>query len=393
MSLTDWYTRTPPAWLVALGLILAYDALVPALACAQATVRVTPSFSTILVHESNLFSTPSDRQADLITRVTPSIESAYASTVWTLIGRYSHDVERFADHPELTTTDARRHATVGLEYRPTRRWSVAADGEFSKTHTPGELNTLTNLAFSRAPAERIVAHSLITRQLHRATAGRIDYRFTEDRLAGVKIRTHDASVGADHHVSSRDTLKVESRVQQFVFESSGAGSAPATSLALIAGWTRAIGRDTDLVVDAGPRAVNGTIAPELSAGVRIHGESGSLSIAYSRTQATIIGLTGTADTQSLAATAGWRVRRWSQITVSPALVRSQHGAMRADVYRLMLDASHRIGKNFSVALSGIDNIQNGNFYASLAGGTIRQQTIMIKLIAEPDFRRPDHARR
>jgi hypothetical protein len=368
----------------ALGVVLVCEGMLPNPACAQGGFQLRPSLTATQVYDSNLFSTSTARLADFVTRVTPVIESEYRSPTWILRGRYTFDVERFAEHPELTSLDARRHALAAVEYRPTRRLTLVADGELSNTQTPGDLNLLTGLAFTRARAERIAAHSSITRQLDRLTTGTIDYSFTEDRLAGaIEIHTHAAMVGADHHISSRDIVKVKSSLQQFAFGWRDAGTSTATSLALTLGWTRALARDTDIAVDAGPRATNGVIAPELSGSIRYRFDSGSLSFAYARTQATIIGLAGTADTQSATATAAWSPRRSLEIAVSPAFVRSRNTSAHANVYRLALDASHAMGRNLALAVGGAANIQNGNLYGSLAGDAIQQQNIMIKIIAHP----------
>jgi len=373
----------------ALGVVLVCEGMLPNPVRAQEGFQLRPSLTTTQVHDSNLFSTPSDRVADFVTRVTPVIESEYRSTRWTLKGRYTFDAERFAEHPELSSAGARRHALAGVEYRPTRRWTLTADGERSSTQTPGDLTLLTGLALTRARADRVAAHSSITRQLDRLTTGTIDYTFTEDRLAGaIEIHTHAATVGADHHISSRDIMKVKSSVYQFAFGSHDEGSLTATSLALTLGWTRALARDTEIAVDGGARATNGAIAPELSGGIRFRFDSGSVSFAYARTQATIIGLAGTADTQSATATAAWSPRRWLEIAAAPAFVRIRDASAHANVYRLTLDASHPIGRNLSVAFGGVANLQDGDLYARPAGATIQQQNIMIKIIAQPGL----HAR-
>jgi hypothetical protein len=373
----------------ALGVVLVCEGMLPNPGRAQEGFQLRPSLTATQVHDSNLFSTSSDRVADLVTRVTPVIESEYRSTMWTLKGRYTFDAERFAEHPELSRAAARRDALAGVEYRPTRRLTLAADGELSSTETPGDLNLLTGLAFTRARADRLAAHSSIKRQLDRLTTGTIDYTFTEDRLAGaIEIHTHGATVVADHHISSRDIMKVTSSVYQFAFGSAEEGTVAATSLALTLGWTRALARDTEIAFDGGARATNGAIAPELSGGIRFRFDSGSASFAYARTQATIIGLAGTADTQSATATAAWSPWRRLQISAAPAFVRIQDASAHADVYRLTLDASHPIGRNLSVAFTGVANIQNGTLYARPAGETIQQQSIMIKMIAQPGL----HAR-
>jgi hypothetical protein len=386
--MTDGGRSTLTRSRLALGLIV-MSATVPGSARAQEGFRFSPSFSAAQVYESNLFSTPVDRQADLIMRVTPGIATERRSTVWTLAGRYSLDIERFADHPALTSMDARQHGILGLGYRPTRRLALDADAEITRTRAPGELNADTGLAYARARAARTTVHSLITRHLDALTSGRLEYTFSQDRVAGaVDIRTHTARVGADRHWSSRDEVSVDYRVQQMLFGFAGAGTSAATSHALSFGWNRAFSRSVRLSLAGGPRVTNGSTAPDLAADVRYHLSPIDLSLAYARTQATVIGLAGTADTQSATAAAAWSLRRSLRIIVSPAFVRSQHAALQATVYRLALDASHPVGRDLSIAFAVVSSTQHGIFYAHLSNdGTIQQQSVMVKLVAEPGVRR------
>ena len=85
-----------------------------------------------MVSDSNLFCGPADRQSDVIARVSPAIDAEYRSTRLTLLGRYTVDAERFAEHASLTTPRARQQAAVDVLYRPAppvdvRRRRVAFD--------------------------------------------------------------------------------------------------------------------------------------------------------------------------------------------------------------------------------------------------------------------------
>ena len=375
-----------PGAIVALAVLLVCDSVSPKPATAQEGFQLHPSLTAAEIHDSNLFATASNHVSDFVTRITPAIDSEYRSTVWTVNGRYTFDAERFAGHPELSRVDARRQARAGFEYRPTRRLTLAADGELSSTQTPGDLNPLTGLVFTRARADRIAAHSVLARQLHRRTTGTLDYTFTRDRLAGaVDIQTQVATIGVDLHPSTRNVLKAKSSLQQFTFGSPDAGVSTATSVAFTLGWTRSLTRDMDIALDAGPRTTNGRIAPELSGAIRFRLDSGSVSFAYARTKSTVIGRPGMADTQSATATASWSPRRPVQLAVTSAFVRSQESSVHASVFRLMLDASHAIGRNLAIAIGGVANVQAGDLYARPGFGIIRQQQIMIKIVAQPDL--------
>ena len=377
---------------LALGLVLANDILAADRAAAQEALRVTPSLTTSEVYDSNLFSLPSHRTADLITRVTPGIDSEYRSTLLTAFGRYSVDAERFANHVELTRADARQHGAVGVEYRPTRRLTLAADGELSTTQNPGELNAETGLTYTRATARRITAHSAVTRQFRRITTGTVDYSFTDDRLAGLEIRAHTARIGTEHHVSSRNTVTLDYRLQQFVFDDTAA-TLSTTAHSLNVGWARAITRRASFSLAAGPRVTNGAPAPEASASIAYQLRSADLSLAYARTNTTIIGLAGTAAIESVTADATWSAGRSLHGRVSPGYFQSTHAQLRARVYRMTAEIDRRIAKDLSLGVALEDSIQRGSLYPALAGDTIPRRAVVIKLVAAaPPRSRETHER-
>src|SRR5204863_1255174 len=169
---------------------------------------VSPLITMTELQETNLFFTAVQPQSDLITRVSPGIESEYHAPLVKWVGRCVFDIERFATHTELSGADARQRATTTLTVRPSERLIVAADADFARTHTPGELTALTGLTFARARAERATVHSSVTRQLDPVTAAAVDYRFSDDSLAGgIGIRTHTGALGLTHRLSLRDTIR------------------------------------------------------------------------------------------------------------------------------------------------------------------------------------------
>jgi hypothetical protein len=336
--------------------------------------------STAQFFDSNLFFTTMARQSDWITRVSPGILSEYRSPLLSLRGRYVLDIDRFANHQELSGADAGRHGAIDFSYHPTRRVALAADAEYSATHTPSELNTETGLGLSRARAERVAAHSSFTRLLDRSSAGTVDYMFTQDRVAGgAEILTHAATIGAKHRLSSRDTVSADYQLHQYLF-----GTAALTSHGLRLGWTRGITERSTFSIEGGPRVTHGSPAPELSASIRYRFSPGDVSLAYARTQATAIGLVGIADTQKVSAAAAWSPRKSLRMQVAPAFFRSAHGGLQADVYQLSFDVARRIVPGLSLDTVMTADVQHGKLSADLANETIPHQNVMIRLVVEPD---------
>lgn len=379
MPLTLWQLDRASAPLAALALALGLIA--PDAANAQGVFRAASSLSMTQQYDSNVFSTAANPESDFVTRVSPGLESEYRSPLWTMSGRYLLDIERFADHAELNSTDARQHGTVAVAYRPTPRVAWAADAELWKTRTPGELNEATGLTFTRASARRRSAHALVTRHLDPVTSGTIGYTLTQDRLAGdAGATTHDAAVGVERRRSSRERVTVGYRFREFVFVPVAAAASRATSHGITIGWTRAMTPRVRLSVDGGPRVTHGSAAAELSASVSYQRQPSDLSLTYARTQATVIGLAGVADTQSLGATAGWAVRS-SRIRLGPSVFRSALAGARADAYVLTVDLTRPIARALMVDVAFDASLQRGSLYARMANATIARRGLLIRLVA------------
>ena len=357
----------------------------PGAAAAQGVFRATPSVSVTQQYDSNVFSTSIDPESDFVTRVSSGIESEYRSPLWTMSGRYFLDNERFADHTGLDRMDARQRATFafGRSLTPRAAWTV--DAEFLKTRTPGELNEATGLTFTRAAARRLSAHSSITRHLNPLVSGTIDYTVTQDHLAGASgATTHAAVVEVQRRRSSRETVTLDYRFRNFAFVSGGtAPASSATSHAVTLGWTRAISPRLSISLDGGPRVTNASAAAELMASVQYQHAPGDVSVTYSRTQATVIGLAGAADTQSLSATASRTVWSSVRMRVGPSVFRSALGGARADAYVFTLDITRPIARGLAIDVALDNSLQRGSLYGRLANATIARRGALIRLVAGP----------
>ena len=367
---------------LSVGLAVGYESAVARNVQAQ-DFKLSPSFTTSQAYDSNLFFAPINRQADMITRVTPSVEADYRTPLVSLIAGYAFDVERFASHHELTSAHAGRRARLTLDYRPTPRMILTADARLSTTQNPGELNVQNGLALGRARAQQVTARSAMVRQLTEVTRGTIDYRFTNERISGgFDVEVHEARIGGDHRLTSRDIVTAEYGLRVFRFTSATAPTSE-TSHTLTVGLNRAITERATVSMSGGPRVTNGSPAPELSAALRYRLADGDLSIAYTRTETTMIGFAGIAATQSIAGTTRWLLNRFTQVTIAPAFYRSALGGRRADVYRTTVDVVRVVSSNLSIAATLDGNLQLDNLYLALAHTRIPRHNVMIRLTAGP----------
>jgi hypothetical protein len=381
--MTVWPARTLESGCLALGLVFLCETTAPHAANAQQMFHLNPSIGVTQVYDSNLFFTASDRQSDSIWRVSPAIEPEYRSMPWTWIGRFGLDAERFATHPDLDTVQARAHASVDLQYRPTPRLAIGAATEFAKTQTPGELNVETALTLARARASRLAMHPSATYAFGAVTQGKLDYSYTDDRLAGSpRLRAQAATVGLERHMSPRDTASLSYGVRQYLF---GARDAT-TSQVLSVGWTHGMTPLASLTLQGGPRVSDGVPAPELSASLRYHVRPGDLVLTYARGQTTLVGLDGTVDTHGLAATAIYRPRRSVQMRIAPGVYRSVRGTTSAHVYRAVFSVACPIGRWWLFDAGYDMNVQHGDIYASRAADRLSRHVAHVQLVATPHAR-------
>ena len=370
-----------------LVLTIAHAGLMPGVAMAQSSVQFRPSLSVTQTYDSNLFSTPSAPAADFVSRLTPAADAEYLTPQWTLSARHSFDMERFANHRELDSFVARQHATARWQYRPVARVSLAAAAEFTETHSPWELNTLTGLTFARATAQRIGGHLSASRQLNERTDGKVEYGLTQDRLAGnVSVATEVASVSTERRLRPRTSALLRYRYRRYAFDSSST-----ISHTIDLGWTRDLSSRVRLSVDGGPTLTSGSPSLDVSAAITGRSRDVEYSLAYVRTQTTALGLVGLVGTDSLTMSTAWRASRTLQIRLSPGVYRSSQGSVDAMVYRVAFSAVQSIVPTLSIEAAVDSHLQRGLLYPSLAGQSIRRHEAVIRLVAAPARPRSDHA--
>jgi hypothetical protein len=366
-------------------MVLALGVMMSRAAVAQDVVDVRPSVSITQVYDTNLLSTPSDHRGDFITRVSPGVDYSHRSTIWTLVGRYAVNAERFTNSPEFSALGARQHATVGFGYRPTPRVTFAADTAFYRTETPGELNTETGLALTRATAEQVEARASLTRQIDPLTGATVEYSLTDGRLAGsFRTQTHAVRIGAERRVSPRDTVSVDYALHQFLFTIDRGSQSTPTSHTLGMGLSHSITPRASIAVAGGPRFTNGSPAAELSASLRYQFQPADLSLVYARTETAVTGLQGVVRVQSLTAAAACNLRL-VQVRIAPAVFRTIEAGHSADVYRLGLGVTRSITKNLALDVAFDGNVQYGNLYAdaALPLDTISRHQVLVRLTAAP----------
>ena len=124
-----------------------------------------------------------------------------------------------------------------------------------------------------------------------------------------------------------------------------------TSHVLRAGWSRPVTRLLDVELHAGPAITDGRAALDVAAAVRHGTRPRDLAISYSRTQTTIIGLSGVADTQSLTASGAVRPGPGLTFRASPGVSRIVHAGRPVVGWRFAFDAERQLRRTLLLRLS------------------------------------------
>jgi hypothetical protein len=341
-----------------------------------------PSLAISQVYDTNLFVTSTNRQADWITRVSPSVDADVRATLLTLSGRYTIDLERFAQHEELNSAAGRQRAALTLDYRPTPRVAVLADAAAATTETPGELNVVNGLAVGRARAQQLAGRVRVSRDLSERTNGSVGYTFTDGRIAGgIRTEEHAAKIGTLQRLNQRDTVTADYGVRLFRF-ASGDSSMFQTSHAITLGWNRTVTQRAAVSLSGGPRVTNGSPAPEVSFGARYRLADGEVSFDAARAQTTVLGLAGVAAISSVAGSLRWRLTPSMYAAVTPGFYYTTLADRRAAVYRTTIAVLREISSNLAIDVTFDGNVQMDNLYFPVAQRISRHQVI-VRLMTGP----------
>jgi len=337
-------------------LILLGGVSVQAVALAQPGYYVTPSFGIAELYNDNIFYTPSNRKGDFITRLSPGILAGYESATLTLLGGYTFDGEIFAHRTDLNEAMARQKASIDFRALPTRPLTLSVKGEYTETQTPRELNLATGIPLGRTRADQFLLDPSVAYRFDAMTTGTLGYKFTKDDLTGgITSDTHVGKLGIDRRVTPSDTLGLEYSFQQFLFD----GEDRTNAYSIVPGWTHELTPLTSLTLRAGPRFSEGSVDADILASVRHRLTAGEVSLVYTRTQTTALGLRGTTKTDSVALVAKYKPLPLLELSLSPGFFRSRLGDTEADVYRVKLDATYELTRWLSLLGSYEYVLQDG----------------------------------
>jgi hypothetical protein len=316
--------------------------LMAILSCAemrgQYRVAIEPSVEITQVHDDNLFFSAANPAADRVLRLRPGFDLRLESPRWSAAGAYAFDSERYADHSSLSNGRARQRGSLSVRYHVDPRLTIAVAGGYTDTNTPAELNILTGLAAARARVKHLdFSPSAVYRVSPRLSA-HAAVTSTSEKYAGGSMRSMSELAGIEHRMTPRDTFTADCEHVRYLFGL--ATPTVANTYVLRGGWTHVLSPATRIVLQAGPRLTDRTIAPELSFYLNHDWQFSSASIGAVQTETTAIGSLVPIQARSLQAMFTYRPSRSLTAYATPAAVRSVYGSQNATVYRIGMGAHY-----------------------------------------------------
>ena len=356
------------------------SALLAGIAPAAADYFGEPSIAAATVDDDNLFFAATDRQQDSILRVSPAFEGGYLSEALTWRGTLGVDAERYEQHAELDSDQAREAAALDVQGRTAQRLAFSMNTSYLKTRTPGELAPDTGIEFERREAERFTLTPALAYPFDRRTSGFAGYGFTHDALAGAPgTDTHEVMFGVGRRGTRRDTASLEYRYRRFE-----AAGETRPSHALLAGVIRRFSDRTTGSLSAGPRLAEGSMDLEAAASLRQALPGGEWSLDYARGETTVIGLADTATTQSIGGHVAATIGSAIEWRLASALASTEGGGGRADTLTLDLGFGVRVMRLVSVVGAYAYREQRGRLDTSAAERIERNVVMLGVVIRAPE---------
>jgi hypothetical protein len=319
-------------------------ALLPTATHAQSRLDFTHSVALMQLYDDNLFATPSRREADSITRLSPTVGVEYRSATLTVSGRSGLDAEMYQRHAQFNTAGARVEGLIEARYVPSKRLSLGVTTSYLGTQTPSELNLLTGLVMERAPASRLRTTQSLTWSLGPRSSAVLDHSYVRDQVASHAANdSQSAAAGLVRRFGGADTGRLDYTVRRFVF-----GADTTSSHAFTAGWSRAVTPLTSLEFQAGPRVRGDRLGAEIAAGLRHRFRRGDVALGYLQTETMVAGRAGSLTAEGVTATFGRQLVRALWVRGGPSVFRVSNDEFAATVYRMSFEATWRLGRHLSL---------------------------------------------
>ena len=366
---------------------------------AQSRVVVVPSLSLGFVYDDNVFYEPAGN-LEAIWRVTPGLTVTRETARSALFADLNFDLERFREHPALSTPLARQYGLLRVRHQATPIISIAFDGGVESTRAPAEMNLTTGLLTGRRRAMRLHGGPSLTADLTARTAATFGYDLSADivpegalQLPGTsgdileaqvpasRLFTHVASARLSYDVTPRHEFRVDYVWRTFVFGEPEPTFTPAETPVVaprdpivrhtaFLGWTYLVNPATKIDVAAGPRFRFGHFnaddafeidGVELEALVSRQRVTHDVFLSYVRSITTAVGLTDLMETDRAILRGVYRPPFGIQADGEVGFYRSEIDEQAVTVWRVGGGLSVPLGGPVSIGVSYALDSQHGRF--------------------------------
>ncbi len=363
---------------------LALVVLAGGVAWGQTQVVVQPSVTVSVAYDDNLFiRVPAT--SDTVLRITPSIHASRSTPRLALFGSYSLDVERYQDHPDLTTGHARQGAVGRITYTPSTRTTFGVTTSYDASRFPYQVNLSTGLATARIPSWHWSAGSDWSHRVSQRMGVAFSYSFLVDSVSsGLQAQTNQGSAALTRALSTRDQLRVRYFIRRFTFT----GGSSLISQGAVLGWTRQITRVMSLTLEGGPSFTDGTrlVRPEVTAQILRQlgpGSRNGLALAYTRSQTSAAGLLGTIDVQRVEGSFSHQSPRGISGSARAAFYRNLFAGSAIQVYQVGGDIQKYFANMLAVTANYSFNIQRDERSAQAVALPFHRNVIAVGLTFTP----------
>jgi len=220
------------------------------LAWAQ-TLTLSPSLTLSEEYDDNVLLSPTNRQSDFVTSVSPGVRLEFREHPWTVTAAGSLRGMYYARQPELNSSTAHRQGSLAIEFRPTPRLTASLTDTVVRSLDPGEVDPETGIITGRFASTKNTLTPAVSYQIDPLTHLRLHYSFStlrSDSPLAQESDTHTPGLFVQHQFTPRT-----SGTLRYAFSRLQAENRPARDAHLPAvGFAHALSPTIRVSADAGP---------------------------------------------------------------------------------------------------------------------------------------------
>ncbi|MEX0900031.1 MAG: hypothetical protein WD081_04995 [Gammaproteobacteria bacterium] len=321
------------------------------------TSYVSPSLSVGVAYDDNTTATSGTTEADFLLRVTPSLEGGWRGPRGTFTALHTFDMERYKDNSAFDDVQVRRRTSLDGDYRLSERLDFAGSLSSAASDVAGEIVPEVGLELGRREARRHAADAELGYRVTERMTATVGAGWSRDDVeAGTDATAVMGGVGAAYAANERHTWTGDYVYRRYEFN----GGNPIEAHIGLIGWETAMSPRSTLLVQAGPRYTDGETTPEVLVATTYDMLTSSLSFNFARSQSTVLGQAGLADSHSAWATYIQQLGTKTVLQLSPSYSRLERGGDSVEVARALVEAGYLVNRNLSARASYQWSRQDGS---------------------------------